>query len=171
MKAYQGVDIWIHSAVSIVTDYRLDDRGVGVWVLVKVKNFLLSTSSTTALGPTQPPIQWVPAGLSPGVKRHGREADHPSPATDKVKKCGSRIRGSTIINDSSQRMVSSSDQFVHYEIWNCRIHVSKILSRFRGVTIDGVWIGVLDLLTTCIHHLKLQFTFHWYTQTLVSSVY
>jgi hypothetical protein len=28
------------------------------------------------LGPTQPPIQWVPGALSLGVKRPGREADH-----------------------------------------------------------------------------------------------
>jgi hypothetical protein len=35
---------------------------------VRVKNFLFSTSSRPALGPTQPPIQWVPWALSPGVK-------------------------------------------------------------------------------------------------------
>ena len=32
--------------------------------------------SRPALGPTQPPIQWVP-GLSRGVKRPGRGVDHP----------------------------------------------------------------------------------------------
>jgi hypothetical protein len=32
----------------------------------------------------------------------------------------------------------------------------RILSRFRGVTIDRVWIGELDLLTTCIHHSELH---------------
>jgi hypothetical protein len=26
------------------------------------------------------------------------------------------------------------------------------------VTVDGVWIGELDLLTTCIHHSELHFT-------------
>jgi hypothetical protein len=31
-----------------------------------------------AVGPTQPPIQWVLA-LSPGVKRLGHEADHSPP--------------------------------------------------------------------------------------------
>jgi hypothetical protein len=46
----------------------------------RVKNFLFSTSSRTALEPTQPPIQWVTGALSPGVKRPGREADH-SPST------------------------------------------------------------------------------------------
>jgi len=32
--------------------------------------------SRPALGPTQPPIQWVPEALSLVVKRPAREADH-----------------------------------------------------------------------------------------------
>jgi hypothetical protein len=52
----------------------------------RVKNFLFSTSSRPALGPTQPPIQWVPGALSPGVKRQGREADHSPPPSSEVKK-------------------------------------------------------------------------------------
>jgi hypothetical protein len=38
--------------------------------------FFFTTVSTSALGPTQPPVQWVSAVLSLGVKRPGREADH-----------------------------------------------------------------------------------------------
>jgi hypothetical protein len=43
-------------------------RGLGI--------FLFTTASRTALGPTQPLIQWVQGAISLGVKRPGREADH-----------------------------------------------------------------------------------------------
>jgi hypothetical protein len=72
------------SVVGIATDYGLHDLGVGVRVPVGSRAF--SPASRPALGPTQPPIQWVPGSLSPVVKRQGREADH-SPATSaEVKK-------------------------------------------------------------------------------------
>jgi hypothetical protein len=45
-----------------------------------VKNFRFSTSSRQALGPTQPPIQWVRGALPLEVKRPRRDADHSSPA-------------------------------------------------------------------------------------------
>jgi hypothetical protein len=74
------------SAVGIATGYWLDDRGVGVRVPVGVKNFYFSMSSRPALGPTKPPIEWVPEALSPGVKRRSREADHSPLASAEVKK-------------------------------------------------------------------------------------
>jgi len=40
--------------------------------------------SRTVLAPTQPPIQWVPGGLSLQVKRPGREADHSPPSSAEV---------------------------------------------------------------------------------------
>jgi hypothetical protein len=52
----------------------------------RVKNFLFSASFRPALGSTQPPIQWVPGTLSPGVERPVREADHSLPASAEVKK-------------------------------------------------------------------------------------
>jgi hypothetical protein len=47
--------------------------------------FLFTTVSKTALGPTQPPIQWVPRSLSLRVQRLGREADHSPPSSAEVK--------------------------------------------------------------------------------------
>ena len=49
------------------------------------KNFYF-ISSRPALGPTNPPIQWVLGPLSAGVKRPGREADHWSRTNAEVKK-------------------------------------------------------------------------------------
>jgi hypothetical protein len=47
--------------------------------------FPLSSVSRPALGPTQPPVQWVPGVLSPGVKaRPGRDADHSPPSSAEV---------------------------------------------------------------------------------------
>jgi len=40
--------------------------------------------SRQALGPTQPPVQWVP-GLSWGAKRSVHGTDHPPPSGAKVK--------------------------------------------------------------------------------------
>jgi hypothetical protein len=37
------------------------------------------------LGPTQPPIKWVPGTLTPGVKQLGHEAEHSPPSSAKVK--------------------------------------------------------------------------------------
>jgi hypothetical protein len=48
-------------------------------------SFLFTTASRTALGPTQPPIQWVPGALFLGLKRPGREADHSPPSSAEIK--------------------------------------------------------------------------------------
>jgi hypothetical protein len=54
-------------------------RGLGI--------FLFTTTSRTALVPTQPPIQRVPRVLSLEVKRPGREADRSPPSSAEVKEC------------------------------------------------------------------------------------
>jgi hypothetical protein len=54
--------------------YGLDDRRIGVRFTAGSRDFLFSTAFRPALGPTQPPSQWVPGALSPWAKRLGREA-------------------------------------------------------------------------------------------------
>jgi hypothetical protein len=49
--------------------------------------FLFTTASRTALGPTQPPIQWVPGALSLGVKQLGCEVNHSHPSSVEFKEC------------------------------------------------------------------------------------
>jgi hypothetical protein len=62
------------------------DKFVGYYQVVFVLFLQLKlTASRLALGPTQPPIQWVPGALSLGVKRPEREADHSPPSSAEVK--------------------------------------------------------------------------------------
>jgi hypothetical protein len=49
--------------------------------------FLFTTASRPALGPTQPPVKWVPGALSQGVKRPGCEAHHSHPSSAGDKEC------------------------------------------------------------------------------------
>jgi hypothetical protein len=49
------------------------------------KIFIFCTACRPALGPTQPPIQWVPEELLSGVKRPGCEAHNSAPSSAKVK--------------------------------------------------------------------------------------
>ena len=67
------------SSVVIATDYGLDGPGSNPG---GDKIFRLSRP---ALGPTQPPVKWVP-GLSRGKERPGRAADHSHPSSAVVKK-------------------------------------------------------------------------------------
>jgi hypothetical protein len=54
---------------------------------IKIKNVLFTISPRPTLGPTQPPIQWVPGNLCfTQVKRQGLETDHSPPNSTEVKK-------------------------------------------------------------------------------------
>jgi len=62
------------SSVGIATDYGLDGPGSNPG------GDEIFHPSRTALGPTQPPVQWVPC-LSWGKVRPGRAADHSPPSS------------------------------------------------------------------------------------------
>jgi hypothetical protein len=47
--------------------------------------FLFTTTYRMALGPTHPPIQWVPGVLSLGLKQPGHETDYSHPSSAEVK--------------------------------------------------------------------------------------
>jgi hypothetical protein len=72
-----------HSSVGILLGYGLmiggfeSQQGLGI--------FLSTTASRSALGPIQPPTQWVLGALSLGEKRPGRETDHSNPSSAEVK--------------------------------------------------------------------------------------
>jgi hypothetical protein len=68
----------------IALGYGQDDRGFLSRYGLRI--FLFTTASRPVLGATQPPpTHWVPAALSLGVKRPGREADHSPPSSAEVK--------------------------------------------------------------------------------------
>jgi hypothetical protein len=69
------MDVCEPFSVGIALGYGLDDRVQGFDSGRGLGIFLFTTASRTALGPTQPPMQWVPGALYLGVKRSGREAD------------------------------------------------------------------------------------------------
>jgi hypothetical protein len=71
-----GIERW-------ATGWMIGVLGFDSWRGLKI--FLFTTVSRTALGPTQPPIQWVPRALSLVVKRLGREAGHSPPPSAEVK--------------------------------------------------------------------------------------
>jgi hypothetical protein len=73
------------SSVGIALGYGLDDRGSRVRFPSGLGIFLFTTASRTDLGPTQPPVQWLPGALSLGRKRPGRESDHSPSSSAEVK--------------------------------------------------------------------------------------
>jgi hypothetical protein len=57
----------------------MDNRGIAFRFPAGATGFLSSTVSRLALGPTQPPTQWIPGFLSPRVKRPGCEQERTPP--------------------------------------------------------------------------------------------
>lgn len=73
-----------NSVVGIATGFGLDGRGFGVRVPLGAK-FSLIHDFHVGSGVTQPLIQWVPREISSGIKRRGREANHSTLTSAKLK--------------------------------------------------------------------------------------
>jgi hypothetical protein len=79
--SYKSVRRSRDSLVSIVTRLQVGQPGFNSW-----QGFFSSPlCPNQLLGPTHPPIQWVPGALSPGVKQSGHKADNSHPFSSKVK--------------------------------------------------------------------------------------
>jgi hypothetical protein len=78
----------------IALGYGLDDWGLKSQQGLGI--FLFTTTSRLALGPTQPPIQWVSGALSLEEKWPGCEADHSPPPSAEVKNVWSYISTPTV---------------------------------------------------------------------------
>jgi hypothetical protein len=78
----------------IALGYGLDNLGFESQQGLGIFHF--TTASSPVLGPTQPPIQWVPGALSLGVKRLVSEAYHSPPSNAEVKNAWSYVFTPTI---------------------------------------------------------------------------
>jgi hypothetical protein len=83
-------------SLGIVTGYGLDGQGLN------------TGRGRLALGPTHPPIQWLPGSLSLGIKRSGHEVDHSPLSSAKVKN-GGTVR-----------------PFTHMSSWQCLLINTRI---------------------------------------------
>jgi hypothetical protein len=88
METFESIfrsNISVHKFCSVLIP-RVDDRGVGVRIPVEPRFVYYFKSSRPALGPIQPPIQWILGSLSLRVKRPGHETDHSTSTSAEVKK-------------------------------------------------------------------------------------
>jgi hypothetical protein len=74
-----------YGLVDVATGYRLDGRGS---IPSKGKIFLFSIASRPALGPTHPPLPFVPVAISLELKRPWRESDYSPLSSAEVKNGG-----------------------------------------------------------------------------------
>jgi hypothetical protein len=98
---------------------------------------VFKTAFRTALGPTQPPIQWVPGALSLGVKQPGREADHSPPSSAEDKECVELYVYSSNTHSLSGARLKHRDNFTFYG-YIYRIYINIDIRIHRAVAYMNV---------------------------------
>jgi hypothetical protein len=88
--------------------------------------FLFTTVYRTALGPTQPPIQWVPGALSLGLKRPGREADHSLPSCSEVKNVWSYTSTPQYVFMAWCLVKQAAFNYIIYNTWSKYVGVDNL---------------------------------------------
>jgi hypothetical protein len=73
------------SSLSIVTRLRVERSRFNSFGGGGQEFYVFATAATPALGPTQPPFQWVLLAVAREVKRLGREADYSPPSSAELK--------------------------------------------------------------------------------------
>jgi hypothetical protein len=91
--------------------------------------------SRAALGPTQPPVQWVRGDFSLRVKQLGREADYSPPSSAEVKNGGAIPPFSHMSSWHSTELIKHRDNFA--------------LSENAGSSSSGMKCKNVALLVTC----------------------
>jgi hypothetical protein len=104
---------------------------------IKISHFSISSRAT--LGHTQPPIQWVAGGggLSPEVKRPGREGDHSPPTSAEVKKTWTYILTApeVFMEQCLTGYLSSSDTAFHENMMSAVLELMLTDSRTHSATV------------------------------------
>jgi hypothetical protein len=68
--------------------YGFHGLGFGVCFPEGTRESLFSIRFRPALGQPQPPVEWVPDAVSPGLNRQGHEAEHSPPSSAEFKNDG-----------------------------------------------------------------------------------
>jgi hypothetical protein len=71
-----------------ILNYTQEDQKLEIYY--SQENFLFSTASKLALGPTKPHVQKLPEAAYPRVKQQGRESDHSPPFSAEFKMDGDK---------------------------------------------------------------------------------
>jgi hypothetical protein len=97
---------------------------------------LIVTASRPALGPTQPPIQWVPGALSPGIKWPEREANYSPPSTTAVKNFRNYISTAPYVFRALY-LVKHRDNFILFCLILTTINTFASLAQRTGTFLEG----------------------------------